>query len=274
MGINIIIAQTLEQRKQCYKIRYDVFMKETGYIQEKNGKSSESDGYDELDTTFHLLAYFNGEPAGTVRLLFPNAETAKRDGTYFGLSMEDVFDIKYYTTSNLRIAEISRSCVKNQFKSTRTIFYLWRNLIDFAVSRGITDLVTSVNPETDKLCDAYLLYDHIKANKLMDENITVNPKKPGIGKIKGFRFPLTRNSCCYESDGGEGIDIKMPQTLRLFTKVGSLFTGEPVYCEKIDMCALPMNWDISAIGKTQFGKFFIKEDVHRDRVQTVKPHYI
>ena len=89
----------------------------------------------------------------------------------------------------------------------------------------------------------------------------MDPKKPGIGKIRSFRFPLTSNSCCYYEKNGEGQDgFQLPQTLKLFTRVGILFTGEPVYCEKIDMCAMPMNWKLKDIPKTAFGKFIRREN--------------
>jgi hypothetical protein len=257
ISIEVLRAQTEEQRELCYRVRYDVFIRETGYIQHENGGGLETDGYDNLDTTFHFLAYYKGEPAGTVRLLLPNGDISRRQKSHFGLPIEELFDIGYYKTSDLYIAEISRSCVKERFQSTKTIFYLWRELIAFAEKLGITDLVTNVNPETDKLCDAYLVYDLVRLNDLVDRNITVNPKRPGIGKINGFRFPLTKGACC--NNKGGRTEIKMPQTLKLFARVGSLFTGEPVYCEKIDMCAMPMNWKLKDIVRTPFGKFLKKE---------------
>jgi len=57
----------------------------------------------------------------------------------------------------------------------------------------------------------------------------------------------------------------MPPTLKLFTRVGILFTGEPVYCEKIDMCAMPMNWKLKDIENKFFTKF--------NRRQVVKKKY-
>jgi hypothetical protein len=191
----------------------------------------------------------------------PNKEISKIQKNYFGLPIEELFDIKFYMTSKLHIAEISRSSVIQRYKSTKTILYLWKVLIDFATTKDVTDLVTNVNPETDKLCDAYQIYDFVKLNNLVDKKIAVDPKKPGIGKIRSFRFPLTNNSCCYYEKNGEGQNgFQLPQTLKLFTRVGILFTGEPVYCEKIDMCAMPMNWKLKDIPKTAFGKFIRREN--------------
>ena len=72
MNIEIVKACTREERELCYKIRYDVFIKETGYIQSENERGLERDAYDKFDTTVHFLAYVKGEPAGTIRLLLPN----------------------------------------------------------------------------------------------------------------------------------------------------------------------------------------------------------
>jgi len=56
-----------------------------------------------------------------------------------------------------------------------------------------------------------LIYHIVKANNLVDRNISVRPKRPGIGKVKGFRFPLTSNSCCnQEIDKMGRVEIKMP----------------------------------------------------------------
>lgn len=256
--IEVINARLAEEKELCYRIRYDVFVKETGYIHKENEKGFETDEYDELDSTFHFLAYFNGIPAGSARLLFPNKIISERKGTYYGLPMESLYDLKYYTSTNLQIAEISRSCVKEKFKSTKTIFYLWKKLIEFASKSGITDLITNVNPETDSLSDTYLIYKYAKSNKLFDSDIVVYPKKSG-GKTRGFRFPLTKKESG-NFEESQALNIMLPQTLKLFVRVGLLFTGEPVYCDAIDMCALPMNWRIKDICKTSFGKFFTKKD--------------
>ncbi len=261
ISIEVVNAKTAEEKEICCRVRYDVFVKETGYIQKENDRRLETDEYDELDTTFHFLAYSNGIPAGTVRLLFPNQIISEREGTYYGLPIENLYDIRYYAATDMQIAEISRSCVKEKFKSTKTIFYLWKKLIEFADKSGVTDLVTNVNPETDSLADTYLIYQYIKSKNLIDDKIIVYPKKAGFGKTRGFRFPLTKGPNTDSQNEEKGnIDIGLPQTLKLFARVGALFTGEPVYCEGIDMCALPMNWRIKDIYKTSFGKFFFSKE--------------
>ncbi len=257
MSIEIERARTESKRTTCFKVRYDVFVSETGYIEDHDMHGLESDSFDVLDNTYHFLAYYDGEPAGAARLILPNEEVAQRTNTLYGLPIEALFNLKNYKNSNMRIAEISRSSVKNKYRSTKTIFYLWMELINFALSRGITDLVTNVNPETDKLCDAYLLYSKLRSENLQADDISVKPKRPGIGKIRNFRFPLYGDTCCSLETGDDSrTDIPMPQTLKLFSRVGARFTGEPVYCEKIDMCALPMNWRLKDIEKTSFGRIF------------------
>lgn len=258
ISIDVINARTAEEKELCYRTRYDVFVKETGYIQKENEKGIEKDEYDELETTFHFLAYSNGIPAGSARLLLPNKSVSERKVTSYGLPMESLYDLNYYASTDLRVAEISRSCVKEKFKNTKTIFFLWKKLIEFASKGGITDLITNVNPETDSLPDTYTIYNYARSNNLFDSDIVVYPKKSG-GKATGFRFPLTQ-----KASGGmdtcQALNIMLPQTLKLFVRVGLLFTGEPIYCEEIDMCALPMNWKIKDIGKTAFGKFFSKKE--------------
>lgn len=262
MDINVVRAQTLDQKKLCYKVRHDVFTKETGYIDSDKEDGCETDAYDKLSSTVHFLAYCDGIPAGTVRLLLPNRYIAKQQDTYFGLPIEELFDIKYYTKCNMRIAEISRSSVKGRFKNTRTILWLWKALLEYSISRGVTDLVTSVNPETDKLSDAFILYDCLKQGNLVDKKIVVKPKKPDIGKIRNFRFQLAPNACCnYDCNSKTKTDIRIPQTIKLFTKVGSSFTGEPVYSEKIDMCAMPMNLHLSEVDRIFRTKYFRRERV-------------
>lgn len=191
-----------------------------------------------------------------MRLVLPNKEVAYRRNTEFGLPIEESFNIEYYKRNKVQIAEISRVCIKNRFKGSKTVFYLWRELISFAISKGITDLIANVNPETDKLCDAYLIYQLVKSNNLLSKKILVRPKRPGIGKVRNFRFPLTkRPSCNQEDNKTKRVDIQMPQTLKLFDRVGLVFTGEPAYCEKIDMCAMPMNWNLRNIENSFIFKF-------------------
>ncbi len=255
ISIEVVCATSEREKELCYRVRHDVFVRETGYIQKEIGSGLEMDDYDRLDTTVHFLAYFNGAPAGSARLLFPNKRVMERDGGYYGLPMENLYDIKHYTSTNLEIGEISRSCVKERFKSTKTIFHLWKSLIEYAGERGITDLITNVNPETDSLSDTYLIHKYARSRGLFDPDITVYPKNTG-GKSSDFRFPLPKK----EGLNPEDPDIELPQTLKLFTRVGLLFTGEPIYCNGIDMCALPMNWKLKDICKSSFGKFFQKKD--------------
>jgi len=256
ISIEVVCATSEREKELCYRVRYDVFVRETGYIQKEIGSGLEADDYDRLDTTVHFLVYFNGQPAGTARLLFPNRSVREREGGFYGLPMENLYDIKNYMSTDLKIGEISRSCVKERFKSTKTIFYLWKSLLEYAGERGITDLITNVNPETDSLADSYLVHRYARSMRLFDPDITVYPKKTG-GKTSDFRFPLERKSA---GGSGEEFDIEFPQTLKLFTRVGALFTGEPIYCNGIDMCALPMNWKLKDICKSAFGKFFQKKD--------------
>ncbi len=264
MNIEVLRATTTEQKEQCYKVRYDVFIKETRYIQSENGRSLESDTYDSLDTTSHFLAYIDGIPAGTIRLLLPNTEISRRQGTYFGLPIEELFDIKHYTTSNLHIAEASRLAIRERFKSTRMILDLWDALLDFAAARNITDLVISVNPETDNLCEAYALYDQMKLKNLVDKKIAVRAKKPDIGRVRNFRFPLIKNSLhSNDCNSTVPIDVRLPKTLKLFTKIGSKFTGEPVYSEKIGMCAIPMNLKVHVVKNILLSRFFERKHVRR-----------
>lgn len=256
ISIEVVRATSDREKELCFRIRYDVFVRETGYIQREDRTGLEIDEYDWLDTTVHFLAYFNGAPAGSARLLFPNRVVSEREGGYYGLPMEKLYDIKHYTSTDLKIGEISRSCVKEKFKSTKTIFYLWKGLIDYASARGVTDLITNVNPETDSLSDTYFIYRYARSNRMFDPDITVYPQKWG-GKTSNFRFPLEKKSA---GGSGEEFDIEFPQTLKLFTRVGALFTGEPIYCTGIDMCALPMNWKLKDIYKSPFGKFFQKKE--------------
>ena len=260
INLEIVTARAVEQKELCYKVRHEVFINETGYLQKKNGGDLESDVYDKLDTTIHFLAYCEGQPAGTVRLILPNKQNARDKKTNFGLPMEELFDIRNYKSSNLSIAEISGSSVINKFKSTKTILYLWKVLMDFALSNGITDLVTNVNPETDMLCDAYILYDYLKLKNYVDNELIVEPRKPDIGRVRNFRFPLLQRICCNNNYNSEMLtNIKMPRTLKLFTKVGGLFTGEPVYSEKIDMCAMPMNLKLQHVEEILNTKFFRRD---------------
>src|SRR4030066_46699 len=188
ISIEVINARTAEEKELCYRIRYDVFVKETGYIQRENDNGFEKDEYDDL----------------------------------------------------------------------KTIFFLWKKLIEFASKGGITDLITNVNPETDSLSDTYTIYKYARSSNLFDSDIVVYPKKSG-GKTTGFRFPLMQKASG-DMEECQARNIILPQTLKLFVRVGLLFTGEPIYCDGIDMCALPMNWKIKDISKTSFGKFFSNKE--------------
>jgi len=230
MGLEFKIAKTKKELRKAFRLRYDVFGKDCGYLKEKDYRYwIEYDDFDLFETTTNLIALDNGKAVGTARLSEEDSFIAERDNSYFGLPIEHVFDLSCFLDKDMKIGEISRSVIDKNYRCSRIIMTLWGCIIGFAKEKGLTHILTNANMETDCLEDANRIYDIVKKQNLVHQTIYTPPKKEFAEKKKNknFKFRLFN----------EG-QKRIPKTLKMYNKIGTKITSPPIYYEEFDMCSI------------------------------------
>ena len=85
---SLVRADTAELREDCYRLRYDVYVEENGFIPvPSDHETLEYDHYDDRAIHFLLMHNQSGRSVGTIRVLLPN-DSAPHDS----FSMQDHCD--------------------------------------------------------------------------------------------------------------------------------------------------------------------------------------
>src|SRR5262245_12072423 len=99
-------AQTKQELDDAARVRWAVFGREKGYLTEEAPRvSRDLDRLDTLESTVHILAYVEKEPAGTARLLVANSSVAEENGLRFGIGLELKINLGAFETPGVVVAE-------------------------------------------------------------------------------------------------------------------------------------------------------------------------
>ena len=67
--MKVIAAKTEEQKRTCYKMRYDVMCQELGWLSQDSATPEERDEYDKTQSINFLVLDDNDNPIGTTRMI-------------------------------------------------------------------------------------------------------------------------------------------------------------------------------------------------------------
>ncbi len=234
------LAKSKEEKNLAYILRYEVYCIEEGFI-DTNEEKKEKDEFDEIAQ--HFLAYEGEEIVGTVRLI---EENSNFNDAVYGLPMESLFDFSEYDKNKkYKFAESSRSAVLRDYRRGRSIWGLWKAMIQYSLKKDITHILLSANPETDDVDYSQQMYYFGKKQGLLHPEIYVNLKEGVIG---------------YDIEDQVNLDkFNLPKLVNTFVKIGCKFIGPAAYYPKVGMCSLPMVLDLNHINEP-FRKHFLKED--------------
>jgi len=132
------VARTEKELLDVFRVRYEVFVKEEQYLDEKLYPDGlEKDEYDELDITTNFITYVDGKPAGTHRLI--------RDSPR-GFTMDRYVDLSELRKKSKSLVETSRYTVLPEFRGRREVWAgLLKISINYSVMHGFTDACQLVN---------------------------------------------------------------------------------------------------------------------------------
>ncbi len=176
------LTRTKEERKQVRQLRYEVFcLEENATPTEEQRNLGEE--YDAYDTYADYMAVFhNNQIVGTYRIIDRNA--ADKMGGFY---TETEFNISKIKNVKSNIAEMSRACVKKEYRENGLVLrLLWAGLYEYVVKRKVSVLFgvpsfVGTNPAQSAQALSYLYYNHLSPLHLratvLKENLdpSVNP---------------------------------------------------------------------------------------------------
>ena len=156
------LTRTKEERKQVRQLRYEVFCLEENATPTEEQKNL-GEEYDAYDTYADYMAVFhNNTVVGTYRII-DRAAAEKMGGFY----TESEFNISKIKSVKSNIAEMSRACVKKEYRDNGLVLrLLWAGLYEYVVKRRISILFgvpsfVGTNPAQSAQALSYLYYNHL-----------------------------------------------------------------------------------------------------------------
>lgn len=156
------LTRNKEERKQVRQLRYEVFVEEEGASATEEQKQLREE-YDSFDRFAEYMAVFhNGRVVGTYRIIDRNA--AEKMGGFY---TESEFNISKIKKASGNIAEMSRACVKKEYRENALVMrMLWAGLGEYIVRRRIVLLFgvaswVGKKPADSAQAISYLYYNHL-----------------------------------------------------------------------------------------------------------------
>jgi hypothetical protein len=240
-NLTCLVASSDEQREDAARLRREVYRDE-----ESMPLSPESPQREKSDSISHLVAYVDGAPVGSVRLVIASPHDGAGPGR-FGLELESCFTLSGFEAPGTVLAEVTRFCVLRRFRGSRVAAALFDLLRLESRRRGVTHWVAAANMETDIAEDAQLTYRLIEARGLLEDAWRAQPCDAPSTPTLGFRPAFTPEQRLKASQGELG-GLKLPRTLNLFaTKMGARYIGPPAYEPRFRVFALPLAVELATL---------------------------
>jgi CRP-like cAMP-binding protein/N-acyl-L-homoserine lactone synthetase len=187
MPITIRIAKSTEVKEEVYRLRYRVYSLEEGVFP-KSEEEMVYDEFDQLPDTMNLLAFMDGTPVGTLRMV--------KDSD-LGLPVEKMIDISSLRKNrqpefgDTPLFNVGMLAIRKDFRNT---IGLLGGMLKFALSLGkyysIRDVVVTINYQIESM-----MRDHVGLKRIGE---TFRPKDienfvvPMYGKMEEIerQFPI------------------------------------------------------------------------------------
>ena len=138
MGARIKLAQTTEEIDGLFRLRHQVMVEEEAYMPAVPDRRL-FDRFDTYPATGNVIAVVDGQVVGAIRVIEQSSA---------GTSAESYFDFHPFLPEGARPAALGMLAVAREFRALpRLVFALNGMAYYYAVSRGMTHIMTPANPE-------------------------------------------------------------------------------------------------------------------------------
>ncbi|WP_437619671.1 GNAT family N-acetyltransferase [Sorangium sp. So ce1151] len=244
------LADTQEKIVDAQGVRYRVFVKEKGLVSRHAATlDREMDGFDDLETTLHFIAYVDDVPAATARLIRPNRGVAQRIGQPLGVDLATRYDLGPFVGAGVSVAEVSRMCVVPEHRGAAVLCALYHAMVRESLRVGLTHWVGAGNAETDALEDAEIAYRLAERDGLMSSRwrVASRPDASAPGpSLQPFYTPAERA----RARAGDLRGLRLPRTLLTFGRLAARYMGRPIRERGYTVCSLPLVMDLADAVRT------------------------
>jgi hypothetical protein len=233
------IAESRKEIDEALRIRHVVFAQELANIDPvRHAVPREVDPYDMLETTIHFVAYLDGTPVGTARMLMPNPEIARATGTVFGFDMESKFDLASLAQKNIMPAETMRYCVIATARNKPVAASMVREGIRISRRLGITHWIGSATLETSTPEDAARI-ESVGANLgFVHRDIRIAPRTVTCPS-NDLRHVFFDTSGCLSRLPPS--NVHFPRILAMYARrLGARIIGPPLYDARFRGYSIPI----------------------------------
>ncbi|AUX39974.1 hypothetical protein SOCE26_013690 [Sorangium cellulosum] len=239
-SIQCRIAHTRKDLDDALRVRWEVFGQELDLLAAAPAAPREVDPYDTLDTTLHFVAYADGQPIATTRLLLPNPEVAFARRGRLGVDLESRFDLGALHIPGLSLAEATRFCIVARHRSSGALEALHAAMIEESRRRGVTHWIAAVNAETDHAGDAAIILQVAAALGLVSARVQVSPLG-GDHPPAPPGFPFYDEQERARARAGDLAGLPLPRPLGVFTRrMAARFIGAARYDGRFRRFAMPL----------------------------------
>jgi hypothetical protein len=233
-------ATTPREIGDAQRVRFRVYVEEERLLPASAGHGGrEIDERDDDESAVHLVAYDDGEPVGTVRLVLARPAPDARPA--LGLDLESTFAVTAPRPQpRVVAAEVTRYCVARSHRGTRVAAMLYARLRAESARREITHWFAAANMQTDWPEDAALAYELVRRRRLVDADFVATPRRPAPARLPGRLRCYTNEERRRARRGDDGA-LALPRPVALFAaRMGARYIGPPAYDARFGVFALPL----------------------------------
>jgi L-ornithine Nalpha-acyltransferase len=239
------VADDQKMIADAQRVRNRVFVMEKGLLNRSTAViGREIDAYDHLETTVHFIAYIDGAPAATTRLLRPHPAVAQEIGQPIGIDLASRYDLSPFDLASVSLAEVSRLCVLPEHRRSEALTALYRAMYQESLRIGLTHWVAAANTETDALEDARIAHRLLQHKGLVSTRFQVAPRiwqSAEENSHRPFYTPDQRS----RARAGNLTGLPVPRTLQTFARLAGRYMGSPIREEHYTVCSLPLVVDLA-----------------------------
>ncbi|MDO7787011.1 GNAT family N-acetyltransferase [Desulforamulus aquiferis] len=218
--LQVKIADRVEEIEQAQRLRYQVFVEETGNNLLQNDFRFERDKYDEYCDHLIVKDLNSNKVVGTYRLL-PGNRAVQNIGFY----SETEFYLGDFPEDKKSALELGRSCIDIEYRGGKAIQMLWEGIASYMSEQHFKYLIGCASIHIDSRDSLNQIYTFLKHKGVLTDRFKVVPQKThrieGIGEVRlnGTEKEVFR---------------RLPPLMKGYQWLGAEIAGEPAYDKIFD----------------------------------------
>lgn len=218
--LEVKIADNTEEVEQALRLRYQVFVEDSGNELLRNDFCLELDQYDEYCDHLIVKDLNSNKVVGTYRLL-PGSRAVQNKGFY----SETEFNLDEFPSDKKSTLELGRSCIDSEYRDGKAIRMLWEGVASYMSKHLFKYLIGCASLHINSQDSLNEIYTILKVKGVITDRFKVVPLKTHqIEGLKEVQLNVT------EKD----VLRRLPPLMKGYQWLGAEIAGEPAYDKIFD----------------------------------------